>query len=153
MLQREKNILPLSGIEPRYFGRPARIARHCNRTDRVRQKSQVPPRCITAHHFRVLNWAAPFRSNNRYPCPRSDSVSLDTSPDTDGPRLLRAFRSARCLLGLLFSHEDGFSTFLRNVTELPNYRASHPRRQFSTPHLHNNDQPVNAVWGNSRCLL
>jgi hypothetical protein len=38
-----------------------------------------------------------------------------------------------CLLGLLFDHEDGGDTFLRNISEfLPDYKASH--HQDSIPH-------------------
>jgi hypothetical protein len=38
---------------------------------------------------------------------------------------------AACLNGLLFDHEDGDSTFYRNVRKIvPDYTASHPRRQY-----------------------
>jgi hypothetical protein len=43
-----------------------------------------------------------------------------------------AVQASSCLLGLLFSPEDGNSTFIRNNGKLlPDYTVSHPKRESS----------------------
>jgi hypothetical protein len=124
---KEKNILPLPGIEPRCFGRlahsmslyPYRPGYYILKKT-VRQKSHIPRRCITAHHFRILNLVAPFRSNNHYPLPSLRfRHSSHISGPINGPRLLRAFLSA-CL-----AYYSAMKTGAVRSSETPlNYRTT-----------------------------
>lgn len=82
----------------------------------------------------VQTWLL-LRTTYLYSSPCSYRLSLGSYPGqyhnmfSNCLLLISLFFLGHWLLGSQFSHEDGSSTFLRNISEgLPEYMVSHPRR-------------------------